>query len=585
VVPREKALRESGEYALAEARKARAGRAATTVTTNAAGNASFTPAADLLARYLREFPRADSAQRVSALEAEALFASGEFLRAGTSYTRTATAWRNDSALMAASRRNASVAFDSALAHAPRDAAIRDSVLSSLDRFIALAPDADARSATIAKGRRAAEGGRWNDVATTFESFEKRWPDDPFAADAAKLVGDARYRQGDYAGAQVKWQAAQSLAAKLGRKALGDSVATTRFAAANQAADSLAKSGRYAGADSLYTTIATDIGDAALAADALRNAIELHLFADSVARVKSDTATSGRERRASISAIERLATAYPSYKHTFTYSALRAQLLPDVGRAADAVDAFQAVIAAQPAWAGRADAMVRVAGLLDSLGRKAEAAAAYDRFAASYPADKRATAARRARMDMLLAAGDTATLETELARVCMKPADPFTRLCAERAGTRAFRDGMAQWERYAALKLEIKTRAQLTQAGVAQASLPKVQALRALNAQFTKAVASGAPEWVAAGTFQSGQAQWYYGLFLRDVSLPPDLTEGQRTAASGGSKQQAQAYFDGAVKIWQALVEKAAQEKFDNDWVTKAKAALKGDGIPPREVAP
>jgi TolA-binding protein len=460
------------------------------------------------------------------------------------------------------------------------------------------------------------------MAQTFGSFAKRWPDDAFRPDASRLVGDALYKQGDYAGAQRQWQEAQSLAGKAGRKALADSVANTRFAAVSQAADSLSKGGRYASADSLLSGIAGDIGDANLAADALRNAIEVRLYADSLARLKGDSAASLRERKAAIAAIEALSAKYPAYKHTFTYATVRAKLLSDVGRPADAVEALQGVIAAQTAWPGRADAMVRVAVLLDSLGKRAEAAAAFERFSTTYPADKRAadaqynaavtlaeakdgaasakaygafiqrfpkdpraSAAQRVRIEQLRSAGDSASADAELARSCGKPPAGLEQVCAARLGAQAYREGMAQWDRYAAMKLEIKSKSQLNVAGVQKASAEKVAALRAINAHFTKAVASGSPEWVAAATFQSGLAQWYYGVFLRDAELPADLTDAQRTAASGGSKQQAQAYFDGAMKIWQALVEKAGTEKFENEWVERARGALRGEGVPAREIAP
>jgi len=166
---------------------------------------------------------------------------------------------------------------------------------------------------------------------------------------------------------------------------------------------------------------------------------------------------------------------------------------------------------------------------------------------------------------------------------MKPGEALASTCAERAGSGAFREAMAAWERYAAIVLEIRTRAQLTRAGVDAASASKQLALRQLTAHFTRAIASGAPEWIAAGTYQTGLAQWYYGMFLRDVQLPPDLTEAQRDAARRGSAQQAQAYFDLALKTWTALVAKAATDKFENEWVSRARAALGGEGIPPREV--
>ena len=155
-------------------------------------------------------------------------------------------------------------------------------------------------------------------------------------------------------------------------------------------------------------------------------------------------------------------------------------------------------------------------------------------------------------------------------------------CADRAGALAFREGMARWDSYVALQLEIKSRAQLTRTGVEQASLPKLQALRTMTRSFTRAIASGAPEWVAAGSFQTGLAQWQYGIFLRDVVLPADVTDAQRTGAQAGSAQQAQQYFDSAIKAWSALVEKATADKFENDWVEKVRAALRGEGIPARE---
>ncbi|MEA3244763.1 MAG: tetratricopeptide repeat protein, partial [Gemmatimonadota bacterium] len=298
------------------------------------------------------------------------------------------------------------------------------------------------------------------------------------------------------------------------------------------------------------------------------------------------------------------------------------LLSDVGRPADAATALEALAEANPKWPGRADAMVRAAVLLDSLGRPAEAAAAFEKFSEAYPADRRAADAQynaavirrdardaagaartflafatrfprdprvgeanAARLVALRAAGDTANIGAELARLCVRPPEAMAATCADRAGAAAFAAGMARWDAYAALRLEIKSRAQLTRAGVDAASAPKLQAFRAITRSFTQAIASGAPPWVAAGRFQTGLAQWYYGLFLRDVVLPADLTDAQRTGAQQGSAQQAQQYFDLAVKTWTALVDKAAADKFDNDWVARARAALRGEGVPAREKAP
>jgi TolA-binding protein len=512
--------------------------------------------------------------------------------------------------------------------------LEDSLFAATERFVAAAQPNDARQALVAMGRRASEGERWDVVAAAFARVADQWPADALAPEARKFVGDARYRQGRYAEAQGEWKRAQELAAQRGRKALGDSIVNVRVAAAAQAADSLVRQGAFVvAADSILAGIAADIGDPARAADVLRNAVEVHLAADSTLRARGDSAGIAQAQAArvrAIGAIETLANRFPAYQHTLTYSALRARLLSDVGRPADAAAALLQLAEANPRWPGRADALVRAAVLLDSVGHAAPAAAAFERFALAYPTDKRAPdalynagvilrdagdqagAARAfkafttrfpreprvpqanlARWAALKAAGDTVALNGELATLCAgwRPpataaaATAYTPVCADRAGSAAFRAGMAGWERYAGLTLVIATRAQLTRAGVDAASAPKLQALRAMTQQFSRAVASGVPEWVAAGTFQTGLAQWYYGLFLRDVQLPADLTDAQRTGAQAGSAQQAQQYFDAAVKAWTALVDKAAADTFNNAWVDKARAALRGEGVPARERVP
>jgi TolA-binding protein len=623
---REKALRESGSFALADARKA----------SKADAPAKYGAAAALFGRYLQEFSKADSAQRVSGLNAEALFAAGDFAGAGAAYSRTATRWNGDSKLAETARRNATVSFDSALTVSRRsriasagqgatnaERAMQDSLFAASDRFIAQAPDADARSATIAKGRRAAEGERWDVVAATFEGFAARWSGDVFAADARKLVGDARYRQGRYTDAQREWRAAQTMAGQANRKAFADSIVSTRLVAAQNAADSLTKAGQYdRAADSVLTVIAQDIGDPTRAADALRNAVEVHLLADSLARGRNDAVASLAARNHAITAIERLAAAYPTYQYAVTYSSLRARLLGNIGRAADEVLALQQLIQLQPTWTGRPDAMVRVAAMLDSLGKKTDAATAYEKFSTVYPTDKRAADAQynaaliyadakdgaasarsfsmfiarfprdprvadaqRLRVAELTAAGDSAAVNLELNSLCVRPSAGMVARCADRSGRAAFTAASPSWELYAGLKLVIATKASLTRAGVEAAAARKLALLRTLSTQYARAIASGAPEWIAAGSYQAALAQWQYGVFLRDVELPADLTDAQRTAAKNGSAQQAQAYFDAAIKGWQALVNKAEIDKFDNAWVVKARAALKGEGIPAREVTP
>lgn len=604
---RERMLRDAAHYELARAPKG--------------GRAVYASAADLLSRYQREFARADSAPQMHMLYAEALFGAGDFVRAGAEYSRASL--RGDTTMAAAARRNAIVALDSAFVRASGDRSVQDSLFAASDRFGAQATDADARQAMISKGKRASEAGRWDVMAQSFDAFATRWPGDAFATDARKLVGDARFRMGQYAPAQQEWGIAQRAAQAAGRKPLVDSIAGARIGAAARVADSLVKAGEYARtADEVFLPLARDIGDPVRAGDALRNAIEVQLSADSLLRLRGDTAGSRAARQRAADIIAVLARDYPAYQHTFTYRTVRARLLSDIGDAAGAVSALRELAATNPAWPGRADAMVRTAVLLDSLGRRAEAAAAYEQVSSAYPLDRRAAdaaynaavtysdakdaanaartfaafvqrfprdarapEAQRLRLDQLALAGDSASVASELARLCVRPSAALADRCAARAAEAAYREGMALWPRYEAMKLVIAARADLTRAGVEKASAPKQQLLRQLGQIFGRAIATGAPQGLSAASFQTGLAQWHYGLFLRDVQLPADLTEGQRTAAQRGSAQQAQQYFDAARATWQALVDKAVAGGFENQWVAAAKDALEGKGVPSREAAP
>jgi TolA-binding protein len=601
---REHTLRQAAQYALAQAQQG-------------SDRSRYAGAAALYERYLREFPKSDSAQVANTYLAEALFNTGEYLRAGVEYARTAYAYPGDSVGPVAEQagRNAIVAFDSALTRNVRDAAMQDSLFAAVDRFVQRFPASDvARTALMQKGRRASEAQRWDVMAATFATFAQRYPRDPFAPNAQKLVGDALYRSGKYAEAQAQWDVAASLARETGKSALLDSIATVRATAAGSFADSLVRRGNYErAAEEVYIAYADKNPGSDKAADALRDAIETYMLADSAARSRGDTAASGKARSRAIALAERLATQYPRYQYRAQYQSLRARLLAESGKRDEAVAALQAAIADNPSWNGRPDAMVRLAQSFDSLGRKRDAAAAYEAFATAYPgdrraadaqynaaitylevpdsaaaaraygtfaarfpSDRRATQARSARLAMLRASGDSAGADRELASLCTaNPSAELRSSCAARVGEQEFRAGVAIFPRYKAERLVIRSKAQLNAAGVRRASTLKQTLLKEMSTHFTKAIESGAPLPLAAASFYVGLAQWEYGDFVKNVQLPSDLTDAERAQATAGSDRQASQYYDAARKTWQALLDKAQQEKIDNEWVTRARDALAG----------
>jgi TolA-binding protein len=599
---REAALRESAQYELSRAQSGK-------------DRGRFGVASDLYGRYMSEFGGADSAQTASMLYGEALFGSGSYARAGSAYTLAAYGPGVDKDLAARAGQNAIVAFDSAVVRGRGDRALQDSLFAAVDRYVETFPQgAAAKTALIEKGKRASDAGRWDVVASTFHTYSERFPNDAYTPTAQKLIGDALYKQGQYSDAQAQWERAQASAAGTGKRALADSINSLRNAAAVSFGDSLVKVGDYdRAAKEVYVAFADRNPSSSLAPDALRNAIETYVLADSAARAKGDSAASRDAREQALALSNRLVQQYPDYKYRAQYQSLSASLLADMGRREEAVKALDALIADNPRWEGRADAMVRRAVMLDSLGQRREAAAAYESFSLAYPKDARAadaqynaavtyvqvpdsSSAARAygdfamrfpkdpragrsqqlRVALLEASGDSATAEKELAQLCRKPSSALATQCAERAGDREFHAGKALFERYQPLELVIPLRVNLTRKGIARISAPKRELLASMSTHFKRAIATGAPEWLAASSYYMGLAQWEYGEYLKNVQLPADLTGPQLSAAQAGSAQQAEQYYQAARQTWAVLVDKAEKDSIANSWVARARNALAGN---------
>ncbi len=633
---REDALRQSAQYELARA------EALSPTTATGAGHGRsraahppppapsgpgsslarvhYAEAARLYARYMADYGTSDSARAVETYYAEALFGTGDYGRAGAEYERAAYGFPGDSARGAAAAeqraaQNAIVAYDSALAAHAGDRTLQDSLFSAITQYAARYPGSDvAKRALIEEGRRASEAGRWAVMAAAFRQYAAEYPRDPYAPTAAKLVGDALYRDGKYADAQAQWDSASLVAQRAGRRALADSVQRIQTSAASSYADSLVRAGEYARAASdVYVAYADAHPTTEKAADALRDAVETYLLADSAARARGDDDGSRVARTHAADLAQRLVTQYPLYRYRRQYQTLYSDLLAQIGRGDESVDALRRLIAGDPTWSGRADAEIRLAVRLDSLGKKTDAAAAYQRFAADYPHDRRApdaeydaaetfleardtAAAARAygafarhhatdpragqaraqRVGLLTASGDTIAAAADLAVLCTaSPPAELRADCATRAGRAAFAAGLEAFRTYRPLRLVIATPAQLTAAGVKRAAARKQELLAIVTRDFTRAIESGDPGYLAAGTYYIGLAQWEYGTFLASVQLPASLSDAERAAARQGAARQADVYYQQAKATWQALVDKAGQQGIANQWVDRARDGVRG----------
>ena len=608
---REEALRQSGQYLLAAAQQKR-------------DRAQFQQAAQLYERYLNEFQSSDSAQAVATYYGEALFGQGEFMRAGAAYSRAAygfsgrpqtpaatdTTRRDTTARRGAAAapanlgeqagRNAIVAFDSALARATTDKAAQDSLFASVDKFAQTYPQSPAaKNALILKGRRASETQRWDEMAQAFRTYATTYPNDPYTPTAQKLVGDALYRGGSYAEAQVQWEQAQAVAASSGRRALADSIASVRTTAAGLFADTLIRRGEYRrAAEEVYVAYADKNPQNAKAPDALRDAIETYMIVVDSARQKNipdDQVQQARQRAIELSS--RLVQQYPNYRYRTQYQNLNARLLAESGRRDEAITALRA-LASDPKNPDRLAVRTRLAVTLDSAGQKAEAAREYETlsreasgqaaqdaawnaaltwreagdsaqaarsfasFIQRYPNTARAREARAQRYNLLIATGDTTAAQAELRIFCRNPRnDEEKAQCAgERArvaageARAAFERGRELYQQYDALTLRITSRANLTQAGVQRASRQKQQLLQQLTRAFREAIESGNAEYLAAATYYLGLAQWEYGRFLENVELPEGLNAQEQEAAKTGASRQAEQYYNAARETWRALVQ-------------------------------
>ena len=607
---REDALRQSGQLLLSRAMQKN-------------NKAQFAAAAGLYGRYMSEFGQSDSAQVVNNYYGAALLGQGDFARAGAEFARTAFEYSDKSSPFAQEAgRNAIVAYDSALMRNKSDRATQDAYFSAADRFAAQFQNTDlAKKALIQKGRRASETERWDVLEQTFRDYAQRYPDDSYTPAAQKLIGDALYKQGKYAEAQVQWEAAQQFAASKGSRALADSISTLRTKAAVTFADTLVKQGNYErAAEDVYVALADKNPKSDRAAGALRDAIETYMLADSAARARNDVEASNRARQRAIELSNRLVSEYPNYQYRLTYQRLAARLLAETGKNEEAVSALRTLTSQNRNFEGRADAMVQLATTLDTLGKKKEAAQAYEEFASAYPSDRRAAdaqynaaatyieagdtlsgaraystfaarfprdtraaQARQLRIGLLQASGDSTSARAELTRLCSgNPTGDLRATCAAQTGDRYFRQGASLYSEYQQEKLVITTIKQLTKAGVERASARKKRLLAQMAAEFKKAIESGDPRSIAASTYYLGLAQYAYGDFLKNVQLPPGLTPEQVAAAQQGSATQAEQYYTNAKQTWQALIDKAEQDgtlKSSAEaapWLERARNALQGN---------
>jgi hypothetical protein len=267
------------------------------------------------------------------------------------------------------------------------------------------------------------------------------------------------------------------------------------------------------------------------------------------------------------------------------------MLDSLGKKREAATAYEQFANAYPRDQRAADALWNAALTYSEAPDPAAAARTYALFVQRYPRDERAADARQQQIAQLQTSGDTAAANRVLTNACARPSEGMEKECSSRVAERSFQQGVATFGQYQPLKLTISSKSQLTAAGVQRASRDKQALLRQLTSEFSNAIKSGVPQYLAAASYYAGLAQWEYGNFLKNVQLPSGLTEAEQTAAQQGAAQQAEQYYGAARQLWQELVQRAqSTQAIGNDaaarpWIDRARNAVQGnvDAAPPSVV--
>jgi hypothetical protein len=157
-------------------------------------------------------------------------------------------------------------------------------------------------------------------------------------------------------------------------------------------------------------------------------------------------------------------------------------------------------------------------------------------------------------------------------------------CASYNAEQAFRNAVALFDDYQAIRLTVRNRDQVTtRARINALQTAKQRALGTLTTRLRTAINTGVPEYLAGATFYLGLAQWEYGSYLKNAQLPATgFTDEERAATVAGFNTLAEAEYARARETWQALLNKAQQEPaLANDpgasrWLQMARDAIAGN---------
>lgn len=341
--------------AVLEHREARAGSDTTAWTRALAHYESF----------LSHWPAVAESPRLAYQAGEAARELSDYPRALAHFEAAArsdtAAFAPDAAWQAVAVRDAWYRGTLGPGRAAGDDSLAAALLRAGDAFLARLPG-DSRAAELAwrQGQVAYAHG-WNlEAARRLLDFAADHEKDPHAPDAARLAGDALYREGDLVRAGSAYGRAGSLADLAGRSEMAAEMAALQPRCAYEHAAAVAAAGDVATAAPLYLDVATRWPDGEHASAAL-------------------------------------------YQAGLGFAA--------AGRDTAAIAAWETIVAANARGALGRDAAVRIAETHEKAGRATAAAAAWVRLADLDPQGVDAPAALLRAVDLREAAGDTVGAES------------------------------------------------------------------------------------------------------------------------------------------------------------------------------
>ncbi len=420
-------------------------------------------------------------------------------------------------------------------------------------------DARAPDALWRLGELRAGLGRDAEAARSFAHLSRRHADDARAPQAARLAGDAHFRDGAFAAAATIYHRAHLLAGAAGMDslvtAMNELIPTARY---RQAESQAADEGGACAAPESFTSLAMDWPDFAHADQAWYRAGLGH-------------AACG-DSSAALTAWRRLIDNHPDSGLRRDALLRSAELAVEQGRVELAAAKLSRYAMDYNTEADAPEALLQAADLMAGAGMMGEASRLRDRFLTHFAGETesvieilhvraRNALAERGSTKLAVLRAEGEPLATYLEALTAKPDLADQELLAQVD----FLSGEEAYAAYRDCRLDQPLPASLKR---------KQRRLEDLTKHYRDCLMRGQRPWTRAAAHRIGQALYDFGDALRDSERPQNLVGDDLIAYEEVMEEQAWTFFDRGEQAWTELLRQSVGDDSDQgNWILKTKKGL------------